>query len=49
MTDKQREAKFSDLAEGIIPTSPIRKAMDACWDVENLPNAAEIAGMSAST
>jgi hypothetical protein len=37
------------LAEGIIPASSIRKVMDACWDVENLPNAAEIAKMSVST
>src|SRR5262249_14010825 len=49
MTDKQLEAKFSDLAEGIIPASSIRKVMDACWDVESLPNAAEIAKMSVST
>jgi 2-methylcitrate dehydratase PrpD len=46
MTDKQLEAKFADLADGIIPTPMIRQVMDACWNVESLPNAAEIAKMS---
>jgi hypothetical protein len=27
----------------------IRRVMDACWDIENLPNAAEIAKMSVPT
>jgi 2-methylcitrate dehydratase PrpD len=49
MTDKQLETKFSDLAEGIIPPDAIRRVMDACWNVETLPNAAEIAKMSASS
>ena len=46
MTDKQLETKFSDLADGIIPAATIRRVMDACWNVENLPSAAEIAKMS---
>jgi 2-methylcitrate dehydratase PrpD len=49
MTDQQLETKFSDLAEGIIPTPAIRRVMDACWNVENLPSAAEIAKMSVSS
>jgi 2-methylcitrate dehydratase PrpD len=48
MTDKQLEVKFSDLADGIIPAPAIRRVMDACWNVESLPNAAEIAKMSVS-
>src|ERR1700760_2641902 len=48
MTDQQLETKFADLADGIIPAAMIRRVMDACWNVENLPNAAEIAKMSAS-
>ena len=48
MTDKQLETKFSDLAEGIIPAATIRRIMDACWNVESLPNAADIAKMSVS-
>ena len=49
MTDKQLETKFSDLADGIIPAATIRRVMDACWNVENLPSAAEIAKMSVAT
>jgi 2-methylcitrate dehydratase PrpD len=48
MTDKQLEAKFADLADGIIVAPQIRRVMDACWDVESLVNAADIAKMSVS-
>ncbi|MGJ4925608.1 MmgE/PrpD family protein [Bradyrhizobium sp. HKCCYLS2038] len=48
MTDQQLEAKFSDLAEGIVPGASIRRIMDACWNVESLTSAADIAKMSAS-
>jgi 2-methylcitrate dehydratase PrpD len=48
MTDKQLETKFADLADGIIPAQTIRRVMDACWSVESLPSAAEIAKMSVS-
>lgn len=48
MTDKQLEAKFSDLADGILPTATVRRVMDACWGIETLENAAEIAKMSVS-
>jgi 2-methylcitrate dehydratase PrpD len=48
MTDQQLETKFADLADGIIPAAMIRRVMDACWNVENLTNAAEIAKMSVS-
>ena len=49
MTDKQLETKFSDLADGIIPAAMIRRVMDACWNVEGLASAAEIAKMSVSS
>jgi hypothetical protein len=48
MTDKQLEAKFADLANGIIATPMIRRLLDTCWNVESLPSAAEIAKMSVS-
>ena len=48
MTDKQLEGKFADLADGVIPASAIRPVMDACWNVERLTNAGEIAKMSVS-
>jgi 2-methylcitrate dehydratase PrpD len=48
MTDKQLEGKFTDLADGILPAPAIRRAMDACWNVEGLSDVAEIAKMSVS-
>jgi 2-methylcitrate dehydratase PrpD len=48
MTDQQLETKFSDLAEGILAAPVIRRVMDACWNVEGLPSAAEITKMSVS-
>jgi len=45
MSDKALEAKFADLAEGILPAPAIRQAMDLCWNVEKLGNAADIAKM----
>jgi len=49
MTDKQLEDKFADLADGTIPALSIERVMDACWNVESLTNAAEIARMSVSS
>jgi hypothetical protein len=46
ITEQQLETKFSDLAEGVLPPPMIRRIMDACWTVEDLPSAAEIAKMS---
>ena len=46
MTDKQLEGKFAGLADGVIPASAIRSVMDACWNVESLTNAGEVAKMS---
>jgi 2-methylcitrate dehydratase PrpD len=43
MSDAALEAKFSDLAEGILPKDQTRKLMDACWNLEHLPSAAAIA------
>jgi 2-methylcitrate dehydratase PrpD len=43
LSDSRLEAKFTDLAEGILPPAQIRQLMDACWKVETLPNAAVIA------
>ncbi|HLL27999.1 MAG TPA: MmgE/PrpD family protein [Xanthobacteraceae bacterium] len=43
MSDAALEAKFTDLADGILPAPAIRQAMDLCWKVDTLANAAEIA------
>jgi hypothetical protein len=48
-TDKQLELKFADLADGVIPASGVRRIIDACWKVESLTDAAEIARMSVSS
>ena len=48
MTDKQLEGKFADLADGVIPASATQPVMDACWNVEGLIDAGEIAKMSVS-
>lgn len=43
LSDADLTAKFTDLADGILPPAQVRKAMDACWTVEKLASAAEIA------
>jgi 2-methylcitrate dehydratase PrpD len=43
MSDAALEAKFSDLAEGILSKDQTRKLMDACWNLEKLPSAAAVA------
>jgi 2-methylcitrate dehydratase PrpD len=43
MSDKQLEAKFSDLADGILPAAQVRALLEACWQIEQLPDAAAIA------
>ena len=48
MTDTQLEDKFVDLAVRVIPASAMRRVIDACWNVESLADAAEIARISVS-
>ena len=43
MTDSMLEAKFSDLADGILPANQVRALMTECWNIEKLSNAAELA------
>jgi len=43
MTDQQLEAKFSDLAEGILSPEQTRQLMTACWQVAQLSDAGQIA------
>ncbi|VVE09703.1 MmgE/PrpD family protein [Pandoraea commovens] len=43
MTDKQLETKFLDLMNGILPDAQVRRLIDACWQVESLKNAGDIA------
>jgi 2-methylcitrate dehydratase PrpD len=43
MSDKDLEAKFAGQADGILPADQARRAMDLCWDIETLPDAAALA------
>ncbi len=43
LSDADLVAKFTELADGILPAAQAKKAMDACWSVEKLASAAEIA------
>ena len=43
MTDQQLEAKFSDLAEGILTPAQIQQLMSDCWQVAQLSDARLVA------
>ena len=43
MTDRQLEAKFSNLATGILPDDKARRLIDLCRSVETLDDAGDIA------
>jgi 2-methylcitrate dehydratase PrpD len=43
MSDKDLEAKFTGLANGVLPPDRQRKLMDLCWNVEGLPKAGGVA------
>ncbi len=43
MSDKDLEAKFTGLANDVLPPDRQRKLMDLCWSVEGLPKAGEVA------
>jgi 2-methylcitrate dehydratase PrpD len=42
MSDSDLEAKFSRLAEGVVPQNRIGRLIDLCWKVEALKDAAEL-------
>ena len=48
MTDAQLEAKFADLADGVIAKDRARRLMDLCWSVERLAAAGQIATAGAA-
>jgi 2-methylcitrate dehydratase PrpD len=43
MSDADLEAKFLDLADGVLPVAQARKLMDLCWKVETLASAGDLA------
>ena len=43
MSDADLEAKFLDLAKGVLPDQQARTLIDLCWKVEAQANAAALA------
>jgi 2-methylcitrate dehydratase PrpD len=43
MSDSALEAKFADLADGILPKAQVVRLMESCWNVEKLPSASAVA------
>lgn len=43
MSDEALEAKFLNLADGVLPSGRARRLLDLCWQVETLDDAAGIA------
>jgi 2-methylcitrate dehydratase PrpD len=43
MSDAALETKFTDLAEGILPDAQVRRVMDLCWRIAELPDAGDVA------
>lgn len=43
MTDQMLEAKFADLAKGVLPDAQARRLMDLCWGIEKLDRAGDLA------
>jgi 2-methylcitrate dehydratase PrpD len=43
MSDTDLEAKFSGLADGVLPPAKTKRLIDLCWRIEKLPGAAEVA------
>ena len=49
MSDKDLEAKFEGLSVGILPAERARRAIDLCWNVENLSDVSVIPRVCALT
>ena len=43
VSDKALEAKFFDLADGILPAAQARQLAQACWTIEKSPDAGALA------
>jgi len=43
MSDDALEAKFADLADGVLPAARTRELIATCWRIEELASAAEVA------
>jgi 2-methylcitrate dehydratase PrpD len=47
LSDNALDAKFTDLATGILPPAQTRKLIGMCWQLESLPDAGAIAAAAA--
>ena len=43
LSDAALEAKFTDLADGILPAAQTRRVMDLCWEIEKASDAGALA------
>ena len=43
LSDADLEAKFTALADGVLPPAHVRTLMDRCWKVETMPRAGDLA------
>ncbi|MEO8679179.1 MAG: MmgE/PrpD family protein, partial [Vicinamibacterales bacterium] len=43
MSDRDLEAKFMGLADGVLPAAQARSLMDLCWTIDSLPAAGAVA------
>ena len=48
LSDAALEAKFSDLADGVLPKAKAQKLMQLCWDVEQAADAGAIAAAASA-
>lgn len=48
MSDAALEAKFLDLAKGVLPSEQARRVVDLCWNIEKLDSAAQLAEAAAA-
>jgi len=48
MSDASLDAKFLDLADGVLPAAQAREVLDLCRNVDSLPRAAELAKAAAA-
>jgi hypothetical protein len=47
LSDQALEAKFSDLADGVLPKAQAQRLIKLCWEVEAAPDAGAIARAAA--
>lgn len=48
MSDRDLEAKFTALGDGVLPADRLRRVMELCWDAASLPDVGAIARAAAA-